>query len=225
MAPSVLIIGASRGLGLAMAAEYLRRGWQVTGTVRGPDTGLHRLADSEQWLDIEQLDITRPDEIAALRRRLDGRKFDQLFVNAGILSNAGQSIGNVPAEDFTRLMVTNALGPMQVIESLAKLVTPDGTIGVMSSGLGSIAESRGYWEAYSASKAALNMLMKCYAARQGDRRSLIVMAPGWVRTDMGGPHADLSIEESIPGVIDAIAGRTGKPGLEFLDYQGRAIPW
>jgi NAD(P)-dependent dehydrogenase (short-subunit alcohol dehydrogenase family) len=97
----------------------------------------------------------------------------------------------------------------------------------MSSVLGSVAENQtGGWEVYRASKAALNTLMRSFAARHaGDPRSLIVMAPGWVRTDMGGPQAHLAIGESIPRVIDVIAAQSGKPGLSYLDYRGETVRW
>ena len=226
---TALIIGASRGLGLALAEEYLERGWRVIGTVRGDArTGLHDLAG---WVDgrleIETVDVTEPDEIAGLRQRLDGRRIDLLFVNAGIASNVGQAIGEVPTEDFVRLMVTNALSPMRALETLESLVPPTGTIGVMSSGLGSIAENEGgVWGAYASSKAALNMLMRGFAARRApDPRAMVIMAPGWVRTEMGGDGADLSIEESIPRVADTLLAATGKGGLRFLDYTGRTVRW
>jgi NAD(P)-dependent dehydrogenase (short-subunit alcohol dehydrogenase family) len=153
--PNALIIGASRGLGLALAEEYRKRGWSVVATVRGAArTGLHEFAArSGGGLEIETVDIVEPDQVATLRRRLEGRTFDLLFVNAGILTNTGQTICQVPTEDFTHLMVTNALNPMRVVEAFESLVTPTGTIGVMSSGLGSIARNtHGSWDAYSASK-------------------------------------------------------------------------
>jgi NAD(P)-dependent dehydrogenase (short-subunit alcohol dehydrogenase family) len=125
------------------------------------------------------------------------------------------------------VMVTNALSPMRVIETLGDLVSPTGTIGVMSSGLGSVADNEhGGWEVYRGSKAALNTLMRSYAARhRNDGRSLVIIAPGWVRTDMGGPHATLSIDQSIPRVVDTISAQAGKPGLRYLDYQGRTVRW
>ena len=227
--PTALIIGASRGLGLALAEDYLKRGWRVIGTVRGgARTGLHELAAWEGGrLEIETVDVTAPEQVAALGRRLGGRTIDLLFVNAGIASNVEQSIGEVPTEDFVRLMVTNALSPMRVLETLEGLVPPTGTIGVMSSGLGSIAENdQGSWAAYSASKAALNMLMRGFAARRArDPRAMVVMAPGWVRTDMGGAGADLEIGESIPGVVDVLTEAGGQPGLRFLDHTGRTVRW
>ena len=113
---------------------------------------------------------------------------------------------------------------MRVVEAFNDLVKRGGTIGVMSSGLGSISWSDGHLEVYRASKAALNMLMKGFAARHAARTTVII-APGWVRTDLGGPDAPLSIAQSIPRVVDVIASRAGKRGLLFLNYRGKTLPW
>jgi NAD(P)-dependent dehydrogenase (short-subunit alcohol dehydrogenase family) len=225
---SALIIGASRGLGLALVEEYLNRGWRVVATVRSDGTSLHELAAKyPDVLKIETVDIVQPTQIDALLHRLQGRTFDLLFVNAGVANDPDETIGNVSTEEFIRILVTNALSPMRVIEKLGDFVAPGGTIGVMSSGLGSVANNEhGGWEVYRSSKAALNTLMRSYAARQKKTgRSFVVIAPGWVRTDMGGPHATLAIEESIPRVVDTINSQAGKPGLRYLDYQGRTVPW
>ena len=172
--PSVLLIGASRGLGHAMAAELVRRGWHVVGTVRNPKarTPLHALADAHRTqIEIETLDMTRPDELQALADRLSGRRFDVLFVNAGTTNpDPTQTIGEVSTQDFVDLMVTNALSPMRVVERLGHLVPPDGLIGVMSSGQGSIADNEsGQRELCRGTKAALNQFMRSFAARQGHR--------------------------------------------------------
>jgi NAD(P)-dependent dehydrogenase (short-subunit alcohol dehydrogenase family) len=226
---SVLLIGASRGLGLAMAEEYIERGWQVTGTVRGSGrTGLHHVYErSNGQLEIETVDINVPDQIFALHQRLDSRIFDLLFVNAGVTNDAQETIAEVSTEEFTRLMVTNALSPMRVLEALQELVPAPGTLGVMSSGQGSVANNeRGGFEVYRASKAALNMLMRSFAARHADDpRALLLMAPGWVRTDLGGPQARLSIRESIPNVVSTIEAHQGQPGLHYLDYLGQTVAW
>ncbi|MFY9971889.1 MAG: SDR family NAD(P)-dependent oxidoreductase [Roseiarcus sp.] len=226
---TALLIGASRGLGYAMAAEYLKRGWNVVGTVRGKArTLLHDLADrSQNRLEIETVDICEPDQIAALRARLSGRMFDLLFVNAGVTNNPSETIADVTTEEFARVMVTNALSPMRVVEAVHDLVSPTGTIGLMSSGQGSVSNNTmGMREVYRGSKAALNMFMRSFAARHSsDSRAMVLMAPGWVRTDLGGPDGRLSIEESVPNLVNVLLSVQGAPALQYLDYLGRTIPW
>jgi NAD(P)-dependent dehydrogenase (short-subunit alcohol dehydrogenase family) len=226
---TALIIGASRGLGLGLAKEYLKRGWRVVATARGSaQTGLHALAKQAGGkLEIATVDINEPAQIGALREHLEGRAFDLLFVNAGVANDPGETVGDISVEEFIHVMVTNALSPMRVIEAMLALVRPTGTIGVMSSGLGSVADNdSGGFEVYRASKAALNTLMRSFAARHAtDPRTLLLIAPGWVRTDMGGPHADLSVEESINGVVDTISKQSGTVGLHYLDYRGHTIRW
>lgn len=226
---TVLLIGASRGLGLAMAEGYLRRGWRVIATERaGTPSALHRLAVAHpQTLRIECVDITVPSQLAALRARLEGVTLDLLFVNAGVKNDDRETVADVATEEFVRVMVTNALSPMRAIETLRDLVRDTGSIGVMSSGQGSLANnSNGQYEIYRSSKAALNMLMRSFAARHRDSaHTLLLMAPGWVRTDMGGPQARLSIDDSIPPLLDTIDAARGRGGLHYLDYLGRVVPW
>lgn len=228
-APTVLIIGASRGLGLAMAAEFLKQGWTVIGTVRsGARTGLHDLAaDHPGRVEVETLDINAPDQIATLRDRLSGRVLDMLFVNAGTTTHDQHvHIGTVTTDEFMRVMITNALSPMRIIEALQDLVPPAGLIGAMSSGQGSIANNEtGQREVYRGSKAALNMFMRSFAARQPATRAMVVMAPGWIRTDLGGPDAPYTIEDSVPGLVDVLISKRGTPGLEYQDRFGRTVPW
>jgi NAD(P)-dependent dehydrogenase (short-subunit alcohol dehydrogenase family) len=228
--PAVLIVGASRGLGHAMAAEFVERDWRVTGTVRAGSgrTELHDLADAHPGrLDIETVDITEPAQIAALRERRAGRTFDVLFVNAGTTNDERTRIGDVTTEEFTRVMVTNALSPMRVVETLSDLVPPTGLIGAMTSGQGSITNNTtGFREVYRGSKAALNMFMRSVAARETERdRAFLLMAPGWVRTSLGGPGARLTIEESVPNLVEVLLAKRDRPGLEYLDYLGRTVPW
>jgi len=226
---TVLLIGASRGLGFAMVEEYLKRGWRVIATGRqNSTTRLLELAKAAGGaLEVETLDITIPEQVAALHERLEARPIDLLFVNAGVKNDDRETIADVSTDEFVRVMVTNALSPMRVVEVFQDLVQPAGTIGVMSSGQGSVSNNtNGNHEVYRGSKAALNMFMRSYAARhQDDAKTLLLMAPGWVRTDMGGPQARLGIEESIPNLVSTIEAYQGRTGLHYLDYLGRVVPW
>jgi len=228
--PTALIVGASRGLGHAIAAELVDRGWHVIGTVRGTTarTPLHDLADkSEGHVEIEHLDITEPEQLAPLHERLAHRELDVLFINAGTTNNPQTPIGEVSTADFVDVMVTNALSPMRVIEALRDLVPSDGLIGAMSSGQGSITNNTaGSREVYRGSKAALNMFMRSFAARQSEtERALVVVAPGWIRTALGGPDAPFTMEETVPLIVDVLLAKRGKPGLEYLDRNGETVPW
>ena len=230
-ASTILIIGASRGLGHAMAAEFLKKNWRVVGTVRAGTgrTKLHELAEaSEDRLEIETLDINEPEQIAALQGRLSGCLFDILFVNAGTTTQDEHvKLGEVTTGEFMRVMVTNALSPMRVIEAFQDTVPATGMIGVMSSGQGSITNNEtGMREVYRGSKAALNMFMRSFAARPSSAsRALVLMAPGWVRTDLGGPDAPFSIEGNVPKLVDVLLSRLGTRGVQYLDYLGRTVPW
>jgi NAD(P)-dependent dehydrogenase (short-subunit alcohol dehydrogenase family) len=225
----LLLFGASRGLGLAIAEEYLKLGWRVVATARqGARTPLHGLVDNADGrLDIEIIDITDPAQVTTLHGRLESEQFDLLFVNAGVTNGEGETIADVSTEEFVRVMVTNALSPMRVIETFRNLVRSTGAIAVMSSRQGSVSNNEtGGYEVYRASKAALNTLMRSFAARHsGDLRTLLLLAPGWVRTDLGGAKAPLSIQDSIPNLVKVIQAQEGKGGLQFLDYLGRAVSW
>lgn len=177
---------------------------------------------------VATVDVDAPEVIGALRERLSGQRLDVLFVNAGTTTHDEHvHVGEVATGEFTRIMMTNVLGPMRVIEALADLVPADGLIGAMSSGQGSVANNeRGLREVYRASKAALNMSMRSFAARQhAPCRAMVLLAPGWIQTQLGGPDAPYTVEESAPKLIEVLLAKRGRPGLEYLDRDGQSVPW
>ncbi len=225
-APSrtALVVGASRGLGLGLAREYLARGWRVIATARANDGALRALGPSERLV-IEHVDIADPAAVAALRRRLGTERLDLLFVVAGISGPVGLPIHEVPPGQAADVFLTNAYFPVCTAETLADLVQPSGTVAFMSSFLGSIGgNDRGGWEIYRASKAALNMLTRNFAVRHPSF-TVLSMSPGWVRTDMGGSEAPLDVETSVHGMATAITAREGRAGHAFVDYGGDEQPW
>src|ERR1700722_2749663 len=171
---TVLILGASRGLGLAMAEEWLKRDAKVIATQRSASRDLSELQGRyPASLEIETVDIVAAASVHALRERLGARRIDVLFVNAGICKAHEETLSTVDERDFVDMLLTNAFGPMRAVELFENLVPASGAIAVMTSELGSITENRGFWELYSSSKAALNMLMKCFWSRQAGS------APTW----------------------------------------------
>ena len=226
-----LVVGASRGLGLGLAAELKSRGWNVVGTVRDAagERRLQKLAETPGGeIRAEHLDINDDAQIAALRRRLDGLKFDLVFVNAGISPQGRGDAAGASRDEAAAVFMTNAVAPMRVPYTfLDRLRSGPGIIAFMSSGLGSVAnKTDSYSELYSASKAALNSLSRSLAASL-DRRQVTVLAvaPGWVRTDMGGRGASLSVEESVRGIVDILESRAGTGRHGFVDYRGRDVAW
>ena len=226
---SVLIVGASRGLGLAMAGEFAARDWRVVATARAPGTLLDPLAaERPDWVEVETVDLTEADQIQSLGARLSGRMFDIVFVNGGVANqNPQATLAEVSTEEFIHLMVTNVLGVMRAVEVLGPLARPGGVVGVMSSGQGSITNNtNGVNDVYRASKAALNQSMASYAGRRSkDHLALVLMAPGWIRTEMGGANAPFSVEEAMPEIVDVLIAQMGTSGLRYLDRGGRPTPW
>jgi NAD(P)-dependent dehydrogenase (short-subunit alcohol dehydrogenase family) len=224
---TILIVGASRGLGLALAEQFCSRDWHVIATARGKSPGLDALkARFPASLEEETADIAEEGSVRALRQRLDGRTIDMLFVNAGIAKSITATPGTAPAQDFLDMMLVNAFSPVRLIEIFEDVVAPNGTIAAMSSELGSITNNPGHWDLYASSKAALDMLMKCYAAhRPDDRRAKLVVAPGFIQTEMGGPGATFTVEECIPLVADMLEKNHGKAGLRYVDRFDKTLPW
>jgi NAD(P)-dependent dehydrogenase (short-subunit alcohol dehydrogenase family) len=225
-----LIIGASRGLGLGLARELIARGWQVIGTARQPDTANELVAAaraSHGALTVETLDIRDQQQLHTLSQRLTGTALDLLLLNAGIAGARDQTVDNITAAEITDVMLTNAFAPMRVATLLLPLVKEGGSVAFMSSYMGSVADNHsGGMDLYRASKAALNSLTRGFVATAATDHNVNVLTlhPGWVRTDMGGAAAPLSIEQSVRGMADVLEGaRAAKH--QFLDYTGKELPW
>ena len=223
--PDVLIIGASRGIGLGLAEEFSKRGWNVTATVR--DAAKPTALKASANVSIETVDIADRQSAAALAERLAGKTFDAVIINAGV-SGPQATPKSVEHDAFADLLLTNALAPVRLAEMLVKLVKPQtGVIGLMTSQLGSVGgNAGGGMELYHASKAALNSLTRSFAARHRDKGlSILSLHPGWVKTDMGGPGADIDVATSTKGLADVVEHAVGTHQEAYLDYAGKVLPW
>jgi NAD(P)-dependent dehydrogenase (short-subunit alcohol dehydrogenase family) len=223
---TALLLGASRGLGLGLAHEYLSRGWRVIATARGNSSKLDALAKGAAGrLRIEQVDIADTKSVAALRHKLSGEALDLLFVVAGISGSVPKPLHEVTADEAAQVYLVNAYYPIVAAEAFADLVKPEGVFAFMSSRLASIASnSYGSWETYRTSKAALNMGVRSFFWRHQEHPVLAV-APGWVRTDMGGASAEFDVETSCRNVAGAIEKHSAVTGNRFVNYDGSELPW
>ena len=223
---TALILGASRGLGLGLAHEYLSRGWRVIGTARKDASKLEALVnDAKSDLRIERVDITDSNGVTALRRALADETLDLLFVNAGISGSVPKPLHEITPEQATHVYLTNTYYPIVAAESFADLVKPGGVFAFMSSRLASIdRNSYGQWETYRISKAGLNIGARSFFWRH-QAHPVLSIAPGWVRTDMGGPNADFDVATSCRNVANAIEQHGKTPGHRFVNYDGTELPW
>ncbi|HUQ26283.1 MAG TPA: SDR family oxidoreductase [Burkholderiales bacterium] len=213
--PTILITGAGRGLGEELARQYAADGWRVIGTARG--------AGAEY-----PLDVTDRGQVERLAAKLKGAPIDVLFCNSGIIGKRGMALGSFDYESWAEVLRVNLLGVASVIEALVDNVAASErkVIAVMSSRLGSIAESSGMTLPYATSKAALNLLAKGLAATLASREiKVVAVSPGWVRTDMGGAGAPLSPQTSVGGLRKVIAGLQASDSGKFFSHDGSTIPW
>ena len=219
-----MITGAGRGLGLELARQYAADGWRVIGTVRD-DAGAARLeaAGAETLV----FDVSDFQKAKSLKSRVDA-PLDLLFCNAGIIGARGSALGSFDYPAWEEIMRVNVLGVAATIEALVDNVAASEkkVIAVMSSRLGSIAETSGMTLPYGASKAALNLLARGLAGTLAPRGvTLVALSPGWVQTDMGGAGAPLVPETSVRGLRKVLAGLRQADSGRFFAHDGSAIPW
>jgi NAD(P)-dependent dehydrogenase (short-subunit alcohol dehydrogenase family) len=224
-APTVLITGANRGIGLEYARQFAANGYKVIGTVRDPADAKELSAVADR---VEQLDVADPASVAALARRVNGVPIDILVNNAGVFDRRDVTVDKVDFAAMEQTLAVNALGPLRVVQALLPNLRASKrrTIVNMSSELGSIEKSSGRWYAYRASKAALNQINKTLSAELAPEGFIcVVLHPGWVRTDMGGTAATYSPEESVSGLVAVIEKLAPADNGRFYDFRGTPVPW
>ncbi|HEY7806574.1 MAG TPA: SDR family NAD(P)-dependent oxidoreductase [Croceibacterium sp.] len=220
-----LIIGASRGIGLGLTRELADRGWHVIASQRGPSEQLAEVAKGGR-IEVVTADVTDTASLEALAGALAGNSLDVVLVNAGIMGDESQTADNATADGVAEIMMTNAVGPARAGKLMLPLLRDGGTLAFTTSRLGSIAESFGGFDLYRMSKAAQNMLARGIFARHAKERgvALLSLHPGWVQTDMGGPTAPLTVEQSVRGLADVLEAKHPAEH-RFLAYDGEEIPW
>ncbi len=230
--PSTLITGANRGLGLEFARQYAADGWQAYATCRDPNSAseLRRLADaSDNNMQILALDVTDFASVEAAAAELEGQAVDLLLNNAGVGGARGQTIGNVDYEAWAKVLDVNTMGPLRVSEAFVGHVARSERklIVTLTSGMGSIADNTsGGAFAYRSSKAAVNMVMRSLAIDLTPRGiTCVVVNPGWVRTDMGGPHGYLTPAESVTRLRRLIDNLGPADCGKFFNHDGREYAW
>ena len=230
--PSALITGANRGLGLEFARQYLSDGWRVYAACRDPASAskLRRLAEQgDDELRILAMDVTDAASVHAAAAQLDGQAIDLLLNNAGIIGPRGQTIGKIDYKAWAEVLAVNTMGPMRVSEAFVEHVARSDRklIVTFTSGMGSIADNTsGGSIVYRSSKAAVNMVMRSLAIDLAPRGiTCVVVNPGWVRTDMGGPNATSEPSESISALRRLIATLGPEQSGKFFNHTGREYPW
>ena len=229
LARNVLIVGASRGLGLEFVRQYRADGARVSATARA-DEGLAAIA--ALGAKALKLDVADAASASGLAWQVDGETFDTVWYVAGVYGPRTAGLEPPSADDFDAVMHTNVLGAMRVLPSVADALAPPlagapgARIGMLSSRMGSIGarNATAGWT-YRASKAAVNSVMKDASIALAGRALCAAFHPGWVRTDMGGPGAAIDAPESVAGMRRALAGLDAARSGSFLNYDGAPIAW
>ncbi|MBC7522591.1 MAG: SDR family NAD(P)-dependent oxidoreductase [Sandarakinorhabdus sp.] len=225
---TAIIIGASSGIGLALASELAGRGWLVTATTRREAPELAEAsAESGGRITLATVDIDTVDSIKALDTALGTKKFDLIFVNAGTIGPMHGSVDRVTTAEIGALMMTNAIAPVRLAKLLLPRAVAGGTVVLMTSILGSVTLNvNGTFDLYRASKAALNSLSRGFYAHDVAPLGLTLLNlhPGWVKTRMGGPGAAIEIADSVRGIANVVEANHGG-GQHYIDFEGNTLPW
>jgi NAD(P)-dependent dehydrogenase (short-subunit alcohol dehydrogenase family) len=228
---SVLITGANRGLGFEFASQYAADGWRVFAACRDPAAAseLQRLAQNKNMLSIVALDVTDGESVRVAARQHKDVAIDVLINSAGIAGASGQTTGNVDYKSWAHVLEVNTMGPLRVLECFIEHIARSERrlVVTITCGMGSLADSTtGGFIPYRSSKAAVNMVMRSAAIDLAPRRiNCVLVNPGWVRTDMGGPKAPLSPRESVTAMRRIIETFGPKHSGKFYNYDGREYPW
>jgi NAD(P)-dependent dehydrogenase (short-subunit alcohol dehydrogenase family) len=225
--PTLLITGANRGIGLELARRYAAAGWRVIATCRDPQaaTALKAIPG----VTVEALEVTDYEAVDALAKKYNGTAIDLLLNNAGIYGHRDGALSISDFDTYLNVLQVNSVAPMKLaLAFLPHLKATKGgaRIATISSRMGSIGSSSGGSYVYRASKAAINAAMHNLAL---DLKSagvtVIVLHPGWVKTDMGGQGADIDVQTSAAGLQKTIDGASLQDTGKFLNYDGSEIPW
>ncbi len=230
--PTLLITGANRGLGLELCKQYLNEGWDVHACCRNTKKAkdLNKLKDkNNKKLTIHNLDVTQDNQIDALKKTLMGKPVDMLINNAGVHALEASQFGKTDDKAWEEAVAVNLIAPMKMMEHFVEniSISDKKIIASMSSKMGSMDDNgSGGAYAYRATKAALNAVMVSAAhdLRHLDITALILHS-GWVRTDMGGPNGEISVEESAQKIRKILDESDITDTGKFFDIDGSVIPW
>jgi NAD(P)-dependent dehydrogenase (short-subunit alcohol dehydrogenase family) len=232
MQDAILITGANRGIGLEAAAQFARAGWRVYACCREPAraSALKSLVQkSDGGVSVHRLDVTDAAQRQALAQELHDAPIDILLNNAGVYGQRGATFGNTDPQSWLETFATNIIAPMKISEALVEHVARSRRkiIASVSSQMGSIADnSSGGHYVYRSSKAALNAVMKSMAIDLKARGIIaVILHPGWVQTDMGGPDALISVEQSVTAMRGILERLTVEDSGTFFDIDGSVLPW